>query len=117
MRIYAFIGSELLGVCSDLEQFTSESEAGLAGGTGEQAIMPDAVEAARQDVEQEPADVTQSDAGAVKGEDTPVRYSDPVCNATDRLARLPVRRRAAWHRPPSASYAQERHGAAKSAVR
>ncbi len=33
-----------------------EREAVLAGGAGEQAVVPDAVEAARQDVEQEAAD-------------------------------------------------------------
>ncbi len=31
-------------------------EVGLAGGAGEQAVVPDAMEAARQDMEQEPAD-------------------------------------------------------------
>ena len=40
----------------DREQFASEREAGLAGAAGEQAVVTDAMEAARQDVEQEAAD-------------------------------------------------------------
>ena len=38
------------------KQFAGTRDTGLAGGTGEQAVMPDAVEAARQDMEQEAAD-------------------------------------------------------------
>ncbi len=41
---------------SDVQQFARECEAGLAGGAGEQAVVADAMEAARQDVEQEPTD-------------------------------------------------------------
>ena len=40
----------------DGEQLAGEREAGLAGGAGEQAVVADAMEAARQDVEQEAAD-------------------------------------------------------------
>jgi hypothetical protein len=39
-----------------VEQLAGERQAGLAGGAGEQAIVADAMEAARQDVEQEAAD-------------------------------------------------------------
>jgi|SRR4249919_3796559 hypothetical protein len=38
------------------EQFAGSRDIGLAGGTGEQAIMADAVEAMWQDMEQEAAD-------------------------------------------------------------
>ena len=38
------------------EQAAGEREAGLAGAAGEQAVVPDAMEATRQDVEQEAAD-------------------------------------------------------------
>ena len=48
--------SVVIGRRGDVQQFASEREAGLAGGAGEQAVVPDAVEAARQDVEQEAAD-------------------------------------------------------------
>jgi len=79
----------------DVEQLAGEIEAGLAGGAGKQAIMPDAMEAAREDMEQEAADklvgwechdalavgpvaaiilVAKSNAGTVKGQETPVRY-------------------------------------------
>ena len=44
------------GGASDVQQFAGEREAGLAGGAGEQAVVPDAMEAARQDMEQEAAD-------------------------------------------------------------
>jgi hypothetical protein len=38
------------------QQFAGEREAGLAGAAGEQAVVADAMEAARQDMEQEAAD-------------------------------------------------------------
>lgn len=40
---------------SDVQEFAGKREAGLAGGAGEQAVVADAVEAARQDMEQEAA--------------------------------------------------------------
>jgi len=40
----------------DLEQLAGACEAGLAGVAGEQAVVPDAMEAAWQDMEQEAAD-------------------------------------------------------------
>ena len=46
----------VVGRRRDGEQLAGEREAGLAGGAGEQAVVADAVEAARQDVEQEAAD-------------------------------------------------------------
>jgi hypothetical protein len=73
------------------KQFAGTRYVGLAGGTGEQAVMPDAVEAMRQDMEQEAADefvrcerhhalplgtiasvvfVAKGDAGLVEGDQT-----------------------------------------------
>jgi hypothetical protein len=40
----------------DTKQLTGASEAHLAGGAGEQAVMADAVEAVGQDMQQEAAD-------------------------------------------------------------
>ena len=37
------------------QQFASTVNAGLAGGAGEQPVMPDAVESQRQDMQQEPS--------------------------------------------------------------
>ena len=63
-RIDRNFGAGILGHGRDVEQLAGESEVGLAGGTGEQAIMPNAVEAAWQDVEQEPADTCGCGAGS-----------------------------------------------------
>ena len=46
----------IYGVRRGREQAAGEREAGLAGATGEQAVVPDAMEATRQDMEQEAAD-------------------------------------------------------------
>src|SRR5690606_37935294 len=83
----------------DLEQTAYLGKAVLAGGTGEQTIVPDAVEAARQDVDQEAADelvrsqghdalpfgagaaivlVTEGDLIAVKSDEAAVRDRDAV---------------------------------------
>lgn len=45
-----------LGRRSDTQERSSAFETGFATGCGEQAIVPDAMESGRQDVEQEPAD-------------------------------------------------------------
>ena len=54
--VVRFFRVVVIGRRGDVQQFAGEREAGLAGGAGEQAIVADAVEAARQDVEQEAAD-------------------------------------------------------------
>ena len=117
----------------------AQREAGLAGGAGEQAVVPDAMEAARQDVEQEAADelvgrqrhdllpvgavaaivlVAEGDAGLVEGDQAAgSRWRRGGCSATDRRAPPPVRRRAAWHRRPSASSGREQGGAGRRAGR
>lgn len=98
-RIDRIFGTVLTGFGRDVEHLADEGEVGLAGRAREQAIMPDAVEAARKDVEQEPADkligrdrhdtlavgavlaiilVAKGNASTVKGQETPVRYRDPV---------------------------------------
>ena len=51
-----FFRCVVIGRRRDGQQLAGEREAGLAGGAGEQAVVADAVEAARQDVEQEAAD-------------------------------------------------------------
>ncbi len=40
----------------DVQQFASEREASVAGGAGEQAVVPNAVEATRQNMDEEAAD-------------------------------------------------------------
>jgi hypothetical protein len=51
-----------LGVCGSRsgvslsKKVADPGDVGLAGGAGKQAVMPDAVEAVGQDVDQEPAD-------------------------------------------------------------
>lgn len=45
-----------MAAAGNSQEFAGEREAGLAGGAGEQAVMADAMEAARQDMEQESAD-------------------------------------------------------------
>ena len=83
----------------DAQQFASECEAGLAGRASEQAIMADAVEPTRQDMEQEAADelvggkrhdalaistvativlVAEGNSGFVGGDKAAVRDGDPV---------------------------------------
>ena len=46
----------LLDRCSDAQQLAGERHGVLVRRAGEQAIMPDAMEAARQDMDQEAAD-------------------------------------------------------------
>src|ERR1700722_9097918 len=83
----------------DGEKFTGACEAGLTRRTGEQAVVTNAVEPARQDVKQEAADelvgakrhdllavraiaaiilVAEGDAGLVEGEQPPVRDGDAM---------------------------------------
>ena len=114
----------VIGRRSDVQQFTGEREAGLARRTGKQAVVADAMEAAWQDVEQEPTNelvggerhdllpvgaraaivlVAEGDAALVEARSGGCsRWRPGGCSATDRRAPLPVRRTAAWHRPPSA---------------
>ena len=89
----------VIGRRRDGEQFAGACEAGLARRSGEQAVVTDAVEPARQDVKQEAADelvgaerhdllavraiaaiilVAEGDAGLVEGEQPPVRDGDAV---------------------------------------
>ena len=92
---------------------------------GEQAVVADAMEPARQDVEQEPADelvgaerhdlltvgsvaaiilVAESDAGLRRTRSgAGSRWRPGGCSATDRRAPPAARRTAAWRRRPSAS--------------
>ncbi len=88
-----------LGRGGDVQQFAGEREAGLAGGAGEQAVVADAMEATRQDMEQEAADelvggeghdllpigavatvilVAEGYPAPVEGDQPAVRYRDPV---------------------------------------
>jgi hypothetical protein len=81
------------------EQLAGSTEICLAGSAGEQAVVTDAMEAARQDMEQEAADelvgrerhdvlpvgavaaivlVAEGDAALVEGDQTAVRDGDPV---------------------------------------
>jgi hypothetical protein len=87
----------------DRQQFACTCEAGLARRTGEQAVVANAVEPARQDVKQEAADelvdaerhdllavravaaivlVAEGDAGLVEGEQPAVRDGDAVTYLT-----------------------------------
>src|SRR5215218_9383227 len=98
-RVDRFLRRVVVGRQRDGQQVAGEREARLARGPGEQAVVADAVEAARQDVEQEAADelvggkghdllpvgsvtavilVAEGDAGLVEGEQAPVRNGDPV---------------------------------------
>ena len=52
-RVHRIFGGRVFGVSGEVEQLTSESEAGLAGGAGEQPIVSDAMEAFRQYVDEE----------------------------------------------------------------
>ena len=122
----------------DSKQSAGVLEMGLAGGSCEQTVVADAVEPARQDVEEEAADelvgrerhdllplgadstvilVAEGDAATrslVNGSD----FGDNLMAALpDRRARLRVRQTAAWHRPPSASYGPGRDGAGTRAGR
>jgi hypothetical protein len=95
----------------------------LAGGTGEQAVMANAVEAMWQDMEQEAADelvrrerrdtlslrtiaavvfVAEGDARRTQS-DAGLRWQPGGCSARDRRARPPGRRTADWHTPRTAS--------------
>ena len=92
---------------------------------GEQAVVPDAMEATRQDVEQEPPDklvggerhdalalgpvaaivlVAERDAAPRRTRSAGgSRWRRGGCSGIDRRALPAARRTAAWHRPPSAS--------------
>ncbi len=95
--MFARIG--LIGRCGDVQEFARKCEAGLSGRAGEKAVVPDPVEAARQDVEQEAADelidcerhdllpiatvatvvlVAEGDASLIKGDQSAVRDCDPM---------------------------------------
>lgn len=56
MHIHRLYGAGLFGFGCDVKQVAGKGEAGLAMGAGEQAIMPDPVEATRKDMDQEPPD-------------------------------------------------------------
>ena len=94
-----FVGFGLLDRYSNAQQFAGQRHGVLVGRTGEQAVMPDAVEAARQNVDQEAADelvgrqrhdllafssraaivfVAERHAGLVEAEEPPVRDGNPV---------------------------------------
>lgn len=99
MKVVRFVGVAGVGRRGNAQQFASQREAGLASGTGEQAVVPDAMEAAWQDMKQEAADelvgrqchdllaigavaavvlVAESDAALVEGDQPAVRNRDPV---------------------------------------
>ena len=52
--MFACIG--VINRCGDVQEFARKCEAGLSGRAGEKAVVPDPVEAARQDMAQEAAD-------------------------------------------------------------
>ena len=52
--MFAWIG--LIGRCGDVQEFARKRKAGLSGRACKKAVVPDAMEAARQDMEQEAAD-------------------------------------------------------------
>ena len=97
-RVERFLRPVVIGR-RDAQQLAGAFKVGLACRAGEQAVMADAVKAARQDVEQEPADelvggerhellpvgsvatvvlVAEGDAGLVEGDQAAVRDGDPV---------------------------------------
>ena len=116
------------------EKFAGARDVGLAAGAGEQPVVADAVEALRQDVEQEAPDelarIERHGAVALAARcgGSPCsgrsrrprrarsagcwRWRRGGCSATDRRAPPRVRRRAAWHRRTSSSF---RSGARKAA--
>lgn len=51
-----FVDRVVSGRRDSIQEFAGTSDADLSGAAGEQTVMPDAVEAARQDMEQEAAD-------------------------------------------------------------
>jgi hypothetical protein len=55
-EVLRFVRITGIGRRGDIQEFACQREAGLAGGAGEQTVVPDAVEAAREDMEQEAAD-------------------------------------------------------------
>lgn len=55
-EVVRFVRGIIIRWRGDVQQFASEREAGLAGGAGEQAVVPNAAEAARQDMDEEAAD-------------------------------------------------------------
>ena len=94
----------LLDRCSDAQQLAGERHGVLVRRTGEQAVMPDAMEAARQDVDQKAADelvrrqrhdllafgpvaaiilVSERHTPLVEGNDPLVRYGDAVSVARE----------------------------------
>lgn len=97
--IERLVGFELLDPFSDIQQPASQRHGLLVRRTGQQAVMPDAVEAARQDMHQEAADklirrqrdyllafgpvatvilVAERHTVLAKGEEPPVRDGDAV---------------------------------------
>jgi len=55
-EVVRFVRGVVIGRYGEVQEFTSKREAGLSGGAGKQAAMPDAVESLWQHVEQEAAD-------------------------------------------------------------
>src|SRR5690606_24445928 len=55
-EVLRFVGVAWVRWRDDIQEFSGKREAGFAGGAGEQAVVPDAMEAARQDMEHEAAD-------------------------------------------------------------
>jgi hypothetical protein len=52
-EVSRFFRNVVIGRRRDAQQSAREREAGLAGAAGEEAVVPDAMEAVRQDMEQE----------------------------------------------------------------
>src|SRR4029450_4496139 len=49
-EVFRFVGIAGVGRGGDVQEFAGERKAGLAGATCQQAVMPDAMEATRQDI-------------------------------------------------------------------
>ncbi len=94
-----FARSGVIDRCDDVQELARKRKAGLSGRACEKAVVPDAVEAARQDMEQEAADklidgerhdllpigavatvvfVAEGNAGFVRGDQSAVRDCDPM---------------------------------------
>lgn len=106
----------------DAEQRADFGEVGFANTAGQQAVMADAVETARQDMDQESADElwcgkahdllaiavldaiilpTESDGVGIRADQAVVRDRHPFgYSGSGRQARPLGRQRAAWNRPP-----------------
>jgi len=97
--IWRLDGFDGIGRRRDGQQFAGASNVALAGRAGEQAVVADAMEAARQDMQEEAADelvrverhdllpfgtaptiilVPEGDASFAEGDQAPVRDRDPV---------------------------------------